>query len=980
MKQITTLLSLIAILLWGNLNAQQNVGIGTTSPHASAALDVTATGKGMLVPRMSAANRPTSPATGLLIYQTDVDSGFYYYNGAAWKYLPQDQVTGNGSLGQVSYFTSANKLSGSNLLFWDTAKLRLRIGPDTAGTHKLNVAGTAGVKISSTNSGTGYADWIALNVGSADVTKDRLVAGLLNGVPAIGAQNAALSGWKPISISPLGGLAVGGTVVEPSAIMDVRSEGNNQGVIFPRLNQVQRDAITSPANGLMIFQTDNKAGVYRYNGSSWLFLADATVAVVNVGTQQTANYAFTGAVQTFTVPAAVNQVTITARGAAGSYGVIHQPNVAIQYPAGGLGGTATGTFAVTPGQVFNIYVGGAPAAPPTVVAASNTVIPGGYNGGGNAMAELSGGINYIPGGGGGATDVRLTGNALADRILVAGGGGGSTQRTFGGTVFAGGTGGGTTGGNGVNGGAGGTQSTGNALGVGGSAIANNGAGAGGGYWGGNAGGTDGGGGGGSSYFLPSATATSTTAGNITGNGSLTITYFVQDTVVNFNSTIEGSRIINLNASNINTGIIAPARLGTGTPSASNYLRGDGTWATVGTNLLSGTGVTWQLCRYDFDAVNGNANSTKIKGSIIQDNGTSVSIGNVSPSTFPQYQLHNYKQQLTATGDGQTTTMSYRTRDYQNDGTGYGQSVTNRGSSGYNFWGDVYTFGDASYNYNDWSRCGGNLGAYVDGSYWGSAGYRSSGSLNYGFYSSGANPIASGSGRFSSTQPAKGIGGGFVGDLMGSWSKGDVMGSISEGKLFASYNIGNAITDGKNIELVTTADGEKIPTYSVSSATVAKIYNDGTGQLTNGKARVNFDAAFLATLAKDAKPTITITPVGGWANLYIAKIDATGFDVAEANNGTSNIEFNFIAVGKKLSLNETPVSSEVLNKNFSKNLPDVLFNEGNTKASAKPMWWDGTKFNYTTPPLNAPELEAQRKKKELIAQEEEALRKQKAGGQ
>jgi hypothetical protein len=44
------------------------------------------------------------------------------------------------------------------------------------------------------------------------------------------------------------------------------------------------------------------------------------------------------------------------------------------------------------------------------------------------------------------------------------------------------------------------------------------------------------------------------------------------------------------------------------------------------------------------------------------------------------------------------------------------------------------------------------------------------------------------------------------------------------------------------------------------------------------------------------------------------------------------------------------------------ITNVLFNEGNTKASAKPMWWDGAKFQYTTPPLNPTEIEGQHKRK------------------
>lgn len=68
----------------------QGVAIGTTNanPDPSAMLDVSATNKGILPPRMTMAQRNLipSPANSLLIFQTDNDSGYYYYNqpSATW--------------------------------------------------------------------------------------------------------------------------------------------------------------------------------------------------------------------------------------------------------------------------------------------------------------------------------------------------------------------------------------------------------------------------------------------------------------------------------------------------------------------------------------------------------------------------------------------------------------------------------------------------------------------------------------------------------------------------------------------------------------------------------------------------------------------------------------------------------------------------------------------------------------------------------
>ena len=69
----------------------QSVSINNTGAAAdsTAMLDVSSTTKGLLIPRMTAQqkNGIATPATGLLIYQTDGDTGFYYYNGTNWFLL-----------------------------------------------------------------------------------------------------------------------------------------------------------------------------------------------------------------------------------------------------------------------------------------------------------------------------------------------------------------------------------------------------------------------------------------------------------------------------------------------------------------------------------------------------------------------------------------------------------------------------------------------------------------------------------------------------------------------------------------------------------------------------------------------------------------------------------------------------------------------------------------------------------------------------
>ena len=63
-----------------------------------------------------------------------------------------------------------------------------------------------------------------------------------------------------------------GSTADPSAMLDVKSE--NKGMLIPRLLASQRSQISSPATGLMVYQTDGTEGFYFYNGTTWLCLND----------------------------------------------------------------------------------------------------------------------------------------------------------------------------------------------------------------------------------------------------------------------------------------------------------------------------------------------------------------------------------------------------------------------------------------------------------------------------------------------------------------------------------------------------------------------------------------------------------------------------------------------------------------------------------------------------------------------------------
>jgi hypothetical protein len=103
-------------ILSGNdvYNTTGEVGIGTTTPAASALLDLTSTSKGMLIPRMTAAQKTAiaTPSTGLLIFQTDAPAGFYYYTGSNWLNISNLGTTNR----YIPYSTNTNFYAGGQSL------------------------------------------------------------------------------------------------------------------------------------------------------------------------------------------------------------------------------------------------------------------------------------------------------------------------------------------------------------------------------------------------------------------------------------------------------------------------------------------------------------------------------------------------------------------------------------------------------------------------------------------------------------------------------------------------------------------------------------------------------------------------------------------------------------------------------------------------------------------------------------------------
>lgn len=122
--KIKNLCFFIGILFFTQLHAQ--TGIGTTTPNVSAKLDVAASDKGFLPPRvaLTATNAfapitgTSSLAAGLLVYNTvtagavpnNVVPGYYYWNGTIWVQIAGGLVIDNKTAGFTLSASDNNKL------------------------------------------------------------------------------------------------------------------------------------------------------------------------------------------------------------------------------------------------------------------------------------------------------------------------------------------------------------------------------------------------------------------------------------------------------------------------------------------------------------------------------------------------------------------------------------------------------------------------------------------------------------------------------------------------------------------------------------------------------------------------------------------------------------------------------------------------------------------------------------------------------
>ncbi|MBQ9243656.1 MAG: hypothetical protein IJ165_10635 [Proteobacteria bacterium] len=309
-------------------------------------------------------------------------------------------------------------------------------------------------------------------------------------------------------------------------------------------NKPQNFTLTGNLNAVAGSQAN--VNIYgKASGGEYNNVQSNTIAMNLLKVPQVQNFAYTGKVQSVSLPAGKYKLEVWgAQGGSGGH-----PTLSSNYP-GGKGGYATGIITLATATNVYVYVGGAGSKGYL----EKQINLGGFNGGGASAACTS--TNKNSGSGGGASDIRIGKDSLYARAIVAGGGGGGGNHYWytGEYNGTGGAGGGINGENGHNNnsngiGIGGTASSGAAFGVGATSETNScmsGAGGGGGWYGGRASATGrcvhtDGAGGGSGYVYTSSTYTNYPAGCLlNSNYYLGSAQTIQGTVSTMPSTLGGT--------------------------------------------------------------------------------------------------------------------------------------------------------------------------------------------------------------------------------------------------------------------------------------------------------------------------------------------------------------------------------------------------------------------------------------------------------
>ena len=217
MKKIITALAIFASTI-----AFSQVGIGTTSPHSSSILDLTATNKAMLLPRVASTAAIPSPVNGMMIYDISSNCIKSYENGAWTSCLSSAPATASV---KVDCDTNAFEGSYTNGIAMTTSnKFSVTITNNSFAaatiafqTSDLVLSGVAGISVASVSTAS-----VTLNAGQS-----QLVEYTLSGTPS--ASGTLTGTWTKLALNCVKTVAVTNPAIASLACGSATNNGTLTG-------------------------------------------------------------------------------------------------------------------------------------------------------------------------------------------------------------------------------------------------------------------------------------------------------------------------------------------------------------------------------------------------------------------------------------------------------------------------------------------------------------------------------------------------------------------------------------------------------------------------------------------------------------------------------------------------------------------------------------------------------------------------------
>ncbi|WAC01722.1 tail fiber domain-containing protein [Lacinutrix neustonica] len=175
MKRLFNNRSVVLFLFLSIISVNQTfsqVGIGTTNPNPSAALDIESTQGGLLIPRMTLAQISAltvdASTSGLLVYRTDTSPGFYFFNGTSWSTFSGSVDNDWTIVGNNMYNANSGNVGVGTGATAPANKLHVQHNQDGAGVMRIqnnSDGGFAGIYFNQNDSYRGHIGYV--NTGGA---------------------------------------------------------------------------------------------------------------------------------------------------------------------------------------------------------------------------------------------------------------------------------------------------------------------------------------------------------------------------------------------------------------------------------------------------------------------------------------------------------------------------------------------------------------------------------------------------------------------------------------------------------------------------------------------------------------------------------------------------------------------------------------------------------------------------------------------